>query len=232
MGANAVYAQEARVWAIGRVVGMDKPQRKRRFSLAMLIAITAITITGGYYVFWNTYIKKPSRIIEIDSLKLGMRPEEVIYYLGKPAAVELRKPIDLKDLGSEGVIKQTEIPKDRRLESYNVWFYPVGNGMFAFDNAHPNLGLVFGKETGTLIAIGCVSFNMNRSCPDINRITDGSGEEEVLKQFGNPSESRIDNYSYVKTIVYDNLGVEFMLIKRRVYSVRIYQSGHNKDGYE
>lgn len=147
--------------------------------------------------------------------------KEVLYRLGYPPFV-LGEPERIA--GSDGfwqpvfdtdagVEPKAAMPAGKRINDFDGWGYHLGPAA--------SINLEFDHRTGKVKSISCTDFGKMPpyACTPLSGIAVGDTEEHVQDKLGKPTRHKLDGVS--KTIRYDDLGVEFILAKGKVYMLTI-----------
>lgn len=196
---------------------------KGRFLTIALVAATSGALAIGCFTLLKTYINNISPQREFAGLTLGADQDEVLYSCGQPDYFLESTEISFDKNEKMKALKLVENPT--KASNYTYWGYRLTEAKF---NAETAIDLVFDKETKLLIEITCTSLPMARLCPTLRGLKDGDSEEDIIRQFGKTSMAHIDKDSHVKTITYDDIGVAFLLQKRKIYRLGIYEKEHHK----
>jgi hypothetical protein len=200
---------------------------KGRFLTIALVAATSGALAIGCFALLKTYINNISPQREFAGLTLGADQDEVLYSRGKPDYFLESSDVVFNDGSKAKALKLVE--GATTASDYEHWGYRLSAAKF---NAGTTIDLTFDKKTHTLTKITCTSLPMDRLCPTLRGLKDGDSEEDIIRQFGKSSMAHIDKESHVKTISYDDVGVEFLLQRRKIYILGIHEKGYTKSNAE
>lgn len=158
---------------------------------------------------------------------------EALYRLGYPPVVVAVAPIAEDGSGGGRTTYFTGrepgapdgMPANTKVENYNEWIYfdpKVGLG-------GTSIRVAFEPSTSNVLSISCVDLEgveAHHPCPPLTGVADGDTEEQVKEKLGKFSRAWHDGP--YKTIRYDDIGVEFVLRREKVYALRDYRA---RSGY-
>jgi hypothetical protein len=185
----------------------------RRIIFRSLAGMLLLAVVGAAAIFaaqyWDQFFFPVTldRQTEYGGLRLGMSRDEVRYIKGLPTDL-VTNDMD-QATQTFGVIKQSELPKEKTINDYQLWSYEAYKHSIHVD---------FGRGP-TVLSIACYSDDKLYHCPAIGGVQDGTSETDLLRRLGTPTKSQIRGAT--KTINYDEIGVEFNLEKESVYRLAI-----------
>lgn len=183
----------------------------RTFLLAIVL-IAGLGAAIAIAQYWDhLFPTKLVRQTQYAGLKLGMRPDEVMYIKGYPPVVLGEEHTDPQFKGSFQVIKTGELPKGKKVTDYRYWSY---------DAYKHNFNVIFNDQRTAVVGIQCYSEDKLSRCSPIGNVADGVGEQEALRKLGSRAEQRIDGVS--KAIRFPDLGVKLTLTQEVVYFLEVY----------
>jgi hypothetical protein len=185
--------------------------------VAGTIAVVAIGTTGfALQPFVRRALIEPPT--DYKSISIGNKKSEVEYKLGIPTAV-LKEPeandpyypdlIVYKVGGDE--LGANSLPKGDDFTKYLYWVYP-GPVTVQFDKG------------GSVQSVDCTSLSIVKdACPPLLGMRIGDTEEHLSDVLGIPNYAKYDNTT--KAVFYQKWGVEFILEKQKVYSMKMLRLG-------
>lgn len=185
----------------------------RTFQACAVLLVGIIGVVAIVQYWDHFFPTKLSRQTQYAGLKLGMKPEDVMYIKGYPPVVisDEENP-DPAWKGWFGVIKTEELPKGKKVTDYKHWSYNLYKH---------TLNVAFNDERTAVIGMHCHSEDKLSRCPSIGTVTDGTSEQEALRKLGGRAEYRIDGVS--KALRFPDLGVKLTLTKEEVYMLEVYE---------
>jgi hypothetical protein len=191
----------------------------------------AIALAGGLLVFAVVVIGFHNSQKFMDGLKtysnvyITDTKADVLYRLGYPPIV-MGDPVKLAGMTryvnrvyytKANADPNNSMPTGKHVEDFDEWAYPMG------DQSHGNISteVRFDHSTSNVIDISCVETvdTLSHPCKSLAGINVGDTEEIVLQRFGPPYRSTIDGVA--KTIRYDDLGIEVVLTRGKVYTLTL-----------
>jgi hypothetical protein len=151
---------------------------------------------------------------------------ESMYRLGYPPAV-LAPTETAADGSTWQTIYSTDrdaepknaMPAGKRVEDFNEWVYFDAKVGLSESTVH----VTFDPRTNELVSVSCVDnaepvSGARHPCPAFLGVQDGDSEDQLREKLGKYSQQRFDGP--LKTVRYDDLGVDFVLKRGRVYAIR------------
>lgn len=184
--------------------------------LAILISLVSVWVFSTDYpkIIKNRYFAGP--IENYMSVGIGDERAEVLYKLGKPPFVlgDLNGCTDPKKFCGRRVYTTDENSVDFAKIDKDIEFYEV----YEYENNFPSKDSfsIFFDNKRKVRSITCQG-----SCDPVFGIFIGSDERDLTKFLGNPSGSKIDVGSGVKTISYSRFNLSFYLEKMKIYMIVI-----------
>lgn len=130
----------------------------------------------------------------------------VVYNVGVPAWAS-----------STGTEVKSDLPKGTSVNDYDQWSWDVPNAGRSTIDADFD-----GRKN--LIRVECFDFSdTHKACPDHLGVAVGMTEEGVIVALGQPDKSSIDGFDEVKTLTYQDVGVDLLLTRGKVYGIGIEQ---------
>jgi hypothetical protein len=198
-------------------------KRAKPVQLAIVVLLLAVIAPIGYK-FRDFYrdLKKYGGVEVADT------KADVLYRLGYPVAVVGTAPKLADGSGGTPVVYVTikdadpkdSLPPGKRIEDFDEWTYPVGKDIPLDTTMH----VEFDPASSKVDSVYCIDLregNAYRLCPSLAGVHDGDSEEQVKDKLGKFTRFRHDGL--LKTIRYDDLGIEFVLRRERVYILRDYR---------
>lgn len=181
-----------------------KLARKLKITSLVLVVVLVVGFAGvwGY----NAWENRPQMQTGYYGVQLGMNANEVLYVLGQPSSVS-----EPPAKGEQGwpITKFEDIPKDKTIRDYISWFYEG-------DQVKPRVDIRFLLATKKVRAVACYA-TATQYCHAVNGVGIGTTEEAVIKQLGEPSETKMQDT--VKILKYKNQRVSFFLAQKAVYMI-------------
>ncbi|HEY1562942.1 MAG TPA: hypothetical protein VGF71_18925 [Caulobacteraceae bacterium] len=175
---------------------------------------------------------------EYEGVKLGSSRDEVGYRLGPPPMVFAPKPKSwpkanapanwdpfqaIYHVGvpawasSTGTEVRSDLPAGTSANDYDQWSWDVPNA------GSSNIVADFDRRKN-LIGLHCFDFSdTHKACPDHLGVAVGMTEEAVIAALGMPDKSNIESADEVKTLTYQDVGMDVLLTRGRVYGIEIEQ---------
>jgi hypothetical protein len=166
-----------------------------------------------------------AEISEMEGISLGDSRDEVLYRLGvpprvlaDPSSIEMDgKTINVRTLywTSGAPAPVNAMPMGKRISDFSGWSYSRSRGEAAFEVEFDRSGRVIALECtakgGTPYACGPVAGIRN------------TDTEETVRRMGRPTREELDGVT--KLMAYDDIGVQFLLTKGRVYRITLAAPG-------
>jgi len=200
--------------------------RPRARSTAIVAAVLLLVVAAPLIYKFREFYRDLKKYGGID---ITDTKADVMYRLGYPIAVVGVAP-KLAD-GSGGApaiyvtIKNADpkdsLPPGKRIEDFDEWTYQVGKDTDLETTMH----VEFDPASSKVDSIYCIDLREGdtyRLCPSLAGVKDGDSEDQVKDKLGKFTRSRHDGL--LKTVRYDDLGVEFVLRRERVYLLRNYRT--------
>lgn len=152
--------------------------------------------------------------------------EEVLYRLGYPPVVmgEPEKITEMSDgywsrayWTDKKANPKNAMPEDKKINDYSEWSYDLGQK----GEGSGSIGVAFYQPKNRVKSISC----MGDTCPSLASVAIDDTEEQVQHKLGKPNRYKRDGVS--KTLRYDDIGVEFILTKGRVYHLTLLEERGN-----
>jgi len=175
----------------------------------LLVGLGAIGLaaTWGYQKIANL----PTRQTTYADLTLGMTMDEVRYVRGDPEFVV--KTYVTRGLTAEeflNAVQVDDLKHDNDMKTYLTWGFP--------EKQQPWIVVSFDRRTKTLRNIWCFTgidnIGNSNACPPLDGVRVGTSEEALVERLGEPSNQSI--YGGDKTIDYNQYGLWFLLVRKRV----------------
>lgn len=152
-------------------------------------------------------------------VRLTYNQQEVLYRLGYPPAVLGELKEDRRGRWQRVYSTDRErdpknaMPEDKKIEDFLAWSYYTGEATVSvtFDAA--------GKRIESVSCLDLGEPPSSAACPSLVGVTLNDTEEDVRRKLGQPFRSKLDGVA--KTIRYDNLGIELLLTKGKVYGITL-----------
>jgi len=175
--------------------------------------IIGLLVWGGitsYEWFKETFPPAVKKQNGINQIMLGMTKDEILYAKGQPS--ELLSDIEENGKLSDFKLVIKSIPDGKSAMDYDSWSYD--------DKYGDSLLVTFNHKTNKAVNIICTSgeSNYSKAC-EIQGLTVGLSEEELLRRVGKPKKSDIE--SSVKRMYYPDLNLQINLEKKKVYLISI-----------
>jgi hypothetical protein len=181
-----------------------------------LISLAAIAI----FIALLSIPKRVEKQMNYAGLRLGATADEVLYIKGPPSKVG-EMITEGFTVGSIMLTKIKDIPSGRKIKDYRYWDYDSLRRWNLPYSSH-KLDLVFLADGNKrLTRVSYYSVGEFGECPDLEEITNGTGEETLLSRFGPPSSA--DLQGLAKIIECRDIGAIFFLQKQKVYVLGIYE---------
>jgi len=113
------------------------------------------------------------------------------------------------------------LPAGTDINSFYTWSYELGRSV------GPHLDLTFDPHSGRIAKIACVdqSDPPTSYCGRFLGISVDDPEARIVAQLGSPTRQLIDDTTGVKTMEYSDVGVIFLLARRRVFGMSVFGPG-------
>jgi hypothetical protein len=189
-------------------------------SVWIVLAI-ALVASAGLWAF-HAYVKLGDQLSTLAGITLGDTRGEIRYKRGVPPVVYGGKD-DGQGSGIRAYYTDREtdpsnaLPDGADINTYRTWSYDSGPS----PNAHLNIS--FDAGTGRTSRIDCIDQlePPTSFCPRVVGIGISDPELRVTSILGRPTRQSIDDHSGVKTMIYDDLGLVFLLAQQRVYGISV-----------
>lgn len=181
---------------------------RRTITVFVVALLLVVLLLIGYFSFVKT---REKAFMGVD---LGMSKNQVIYTLGYPESF-INEDGEWKKLP----IKQTLRPDVNYLEKSDEWSYSAGVNVLYSYRIQP----VFSSKSQTVVGIYCYTNKNNKyiseqTCP-LYGLSLGTPEQSMYDKLGKPSLEDIDGL--VKRVLYENLGLEVHLAKKRIFLIKL-----------
>jgi hypothetical protein len=203
----------------------NKGRRNSQIALGVIAVLLLGTLVYKYRDFLHELEKYGNVHVTDDRA-------EALYRLGYPPVVVAIAPIAEDGSGGGRTTYFTSrepgapdaMPPNTKIENYSEWIY--------FD---PKIGLggtsirvAFDSSSNEVVSVSCVDLEgveARHPCPSLAGVFDGDTEDQVKEKLGKFSRAWHDGP--YKTIRYDDIGVEFVLRREKVYALRDYRARSN-----
>lgn len=174
-----------------------------------LAALVASLIGVEQYERWQR--NKPRLLTEYSDIKLGDSPQQVRYVLGQPAEYLVTK----EEAGNPWskfprVVKPEDDRDGSLLAQSKTWQYPT--------RRDTRIDVEFDKPGGVVVSVSCYSQTIY-SCPEVFGLRDGTDEDYVFAQLGQPTAEALRDSS--KVLRYNSLNLTLYLVKKKVYMIEV-----------
>jgi hypothetical protein len=189
--------------------------KKRLQVVTGAAAILAVGLVSA--ILLRTYREYSDGTRKYADVTLGDTREEVRYRLGSPPVVFGKalgdtsgpwgdfQPLYYADPKRDPV---NQLPKGTTDKDYDEWSYDP--------SSVSSLNVKFDMKTDRVIGIGCFDFSSTHSdCPSILGVNSGDSEASLFRKLGKPTRQVVK--SGTKNVHYDDLGVDFVLGRAKVY---------------
>jgi hypothetical protein len=189
-----------------------------RANIKIIAAAISLTVLACLLVGFVRFMKQLDSYYHV---RLGDDREEVLYRLGSPPFV-LGEP-EKGDWGYWQKVFYTDnsdpknaMPADKSINDFYSWSYRPDSSVIGTGS----ITVMFAKVEKQVRSISCMDdeFRPAGVCPDLVGVAIGDSEEDVQRKLGEPMRFKRDGVS--KTLRYDDIGVEFLLTKGKVYQLR------------
>jgi hypothetical protein len=189
-------------------------------SVWILLAI-ALVASAGLWAF-HSYERLGDQLSALAGITLGDTRGEIRYKRGVPPVVYGGQD-DGQGSATRAYYTDREtdpsnaLPEGADINGYRTWSYDSGPS----PNAH--LNITFDTATGRTSRIDCIDQldPPTSFCPPLVGIGISDPEVRVTSILGKPTRQSIDDHSGVKTIIYDDLGLVFLLAQQHVYGISV-----------
>ena len=167
----------------------------------------------------NRYLTGPVK--NYMNVRIGDKREDILYKLGPPnyvlgekiVCVSKKTPycgsrtLYVTGLNSNFIDKTTD-KMENKFEDYSIFYYSE-------DVNYTNKSLsVFFDKNKKVYSVSCTE-----KCDPVLGVGIGTNENRVIKLLGNNYKQKIDEFSFVKTLRYDELNITLYLEKQKVYYI-------------
>jgi hypothetical protein len=188
---------------------------RRGIILAALLTAAGV-VAGSIYFGYQNFVSETHGYLGVTfednknvvSYRLGFP----VYVPGEPERHEgyvLAPMLKVGGFDDDGTYVPGEIPEDKKIVDYDEWYYEIDRRVS------------FEPKSGRVIEIGCSTQKVKpdySECPPLLGISLGDTESYVISQLGEPTKQEVPGL--IKTLRYDDLGVEFTLKQERVTGIR------------
>lgn len=215
----------------------------KQHRMKVLAASGALAVVALIVLAVSRYVSTAAELTTFEGVKIGDSRAEVLYRKGEPKIVF--GPLESASDGVEGPggwgswqhvyyvnpdedpseNKVNVIPNGKTIDDFDDWSYST-SGLTAAATSG-DVAVTFVK--GNVATIRCLNFGGRGACSQMVGVEPTTSEEELLRIFGEPSSAKIDKDSGVKTMRFDDVGVEVLLRRGAVYAVEI--SGPKATGF-
>jgi hypothetical protein len=195
--------------------------RVRKSTRALIAWILVLTGMLAYAAVWTygAYGRYAQQLSALDGIALGDRRGDVRYKLGDPPIVYANQAPGASGSGALYTDPQKDpaVPAGADLDSYHKWSYDNGSGSAS------HLDISFDAEPGRVSRIDCFdrSDSPTGYCSRVLGAGVGDPDSRIVTLLGMPTRQSIDDKSGVKTMDYDDLGLEFLLARQHVYALSL-----------
>jgi hypothetical protein len=192
----------------------------------ILVAVCAVLFCVGWTL--HVYGQFGQQLSFLGGIVLGDTRGEIRYKLGVPSVVygndgsgEARMRAYYTDPEKDPT---NAVPAGADIDVYPIWSYNNGPSLSA------HLDLTFDPNSRRVIKITCVdqSDPPTGYCGRLVGAGIGDAELRITALFGSPTRQSIDEKTGVKTMDYNDMGVVFVLARRRVYGISVVGTGPRK----
>jgi hypothetical protein len=193
---------------------------RRIIKRVALVCLTLFLLGAAAGMGMYLYNQLPVTIAvqtELGRVRIGMTQNEVKYVKGYPPYV-LGPKDDSSNFPGHPVIETGKLPAGKNVDDYEDWSYAEYGGS--------RIDVRFDPTRTGVIVVQCYSHDMLQRCPSIAGVSDGDPELQVIRIFGQPDSSNIDDGT--KSMYFKKIGVFFKLAKQTVYLIGINDPRYQK----
>ena len=199
----------------------------RKIALRTAFVAVVVAISTSTAIFYVRYRAFEAGLTRYRDITIGASRKEVLYRLGYPESV-LGPSVVVSD--SEAKAKGTwpgswqpvyytdpkhepneSMPDGKVIDDFDEWVYGDGPQDFTV-----------GFSADRVRSLTCMDDSPSRASTNCNAVAGvsiGDSEERVRQLLGKPTRYKYDGVT--KTISYDDIGLEFVLTKGRVYMITV-----------
>lgn len=195
--------------------------RVRKSARARAVWILLLAALVAYAAVWTygAYGRYTQQLSALDGIALGDTRGDIRYKLGDPPIVYANEAPDASGphLLHTDPQKDPAVPVGADLDTYHKWSYDNGSGSIS------HLDISFDATSGRVSRVDCFdrSDSPTGYCSRLLGTGVGDPDARIVTVLGAPTRQVIDDKSGVKTMDYDDLGVEFLLARQHVYALSV-----------
>jgi hypothetical protein len=197
-------------------------ERQSVLSRVLWILLATGVVACGIVWAFRAYVQLGEQLSGLGDIAVADTRGEIRYKRGVPPVV-----YGHEDPGSAGGARvyytdplkdpDNALPEGADINSYHTWGYDNGS------RSNTHLDITFDVNSGRVAKIDCIDQldPPTTFCPALVGVGIGDPESRVTALLGKPTRQAINDNTGVKTMLYDDLGVGFVLSMQRVYGLSV-----------